>query len=91
MHHVPRAEVADLIEELDRVQRRDERIMLGFSVFAWSVGSGCYAGVAYAALHGDGPLTTGFGIFGTLICGWGYTVFTSYRKRRARRRGRWRA
>ncbi|MFD6550366.1 hypothetical protein [Streptomyces sp. NPDC058398] len=75
-----------MAENLDRIQRRDEGILLGFAMILWGVAAGCYTGVAYWSLHGNGPLTTACVCFGSLIGGWGYFVFKSFRKRRARRR-----
>lgn len=79
-------QVTAMVEDLDQFRRRDERIMLGLAILAWGVAATCYTGVAYWALHGNGPLTTASVCFGTLIGGWGVLIFKAFRKRRARRR-----
>ncbi|WP_145968876.1 hypothetical protein [Streptomyces hyaluromycini] len=81
-------QVAVMVRDLDRLDLRDERILLGTAIGGWVLTGGCYIEVAYAAFHANGPLTTAFGIFGTAIGGCSYKVFKVFKGRRARRRDR---
>ncbi|MEW2283973.1 hypothetical protein [Streptomyces sp. NPDC047841] len=76
------------LDDLNQLQRRDERILFGSAIATWIIAIACYCGVAYCGITGKPAATAACVFFGTLIGGWGVVLFKKAKRIRHHRRVR---
>lgn len=81
-------QVDDWLDDLNRMQRRDERILFGTAIATWILAAVCYSGVAYFGITGKPAATTAAICIGGLIGAWGVVLYKKAKNLRLRRRAR---